>query len=101
MFYDELIKKIKNLKKEYEKWKIENILVLKDKRSIDKFNFLFNINKRYFYIKKDIYENLEFETLIELEWLKENKNLFLVFLHFNKYKINFKEKNQLCFVYKN
>jgi len=97
MFYDELIKKIKNLKKEYEKWKIENILVLKDKRSIDKFNFLFNINKRYFYIKKNIYENLEFETLIELEWLKENKNLFLVFLHFNKYKINFKEKKSVMF----
>lgn len=97
MFYDELIKKIKNLKKEYEKWKIENILVLKDKRNIDKFNFLFNINKRYFYIKKDIYENLEFETLIELEWLKENKNLFLVFLHFNKYKINFKEKKSVMF----
>lgn len=97
MFYDELIKKIKNLKKEYEKWKIENILVLKDKRNIDKFNFLFNINKRYFYIKKDIYENLEFETLVELEWLKENKNLFLVFLHFNKYKINFKEKKSVMF----
>ena len=97
MFYDELIKKIKNLKKEYEKWKIENILVLKDKRNIDKFNFLFNINKRYFYIKKNIYENLEFETLIELEWLKENKNLFLVFLHFNKYKINFKEKKSVMF----
>ena len=97
MFYDELIKKIKNLKKENEKWKIENILVLKDKRNIDKFNFLFNINKRYFYIKKNIYENLEFETLIELEWLKENKNLFLVFLHFNKYKINFKEKKSVMF----
>ena len=97
MFYDEFIKKIKNLKKEYEKWKIENILVLKDKRNIDKFNFLFNINKRYFYIKKNIYENLEFETLIELEWLKENKNLFLVFLHFNKYKINFKEKKSVMF----
>ena len=97
MFYDELIKKIKNLKKEYVKWKIENILVLKDKRNIDKFNFLFNINKRYFYIKKNIYENLEFETLIELEWLKENKNLFLVFLHFNKYKINFKEKKSVMF----
>ena len=97
MFYDELIKKIKHLKKEYEKWKIENILVLKDKRNIDKFNFLFNINKRYFYIKKNIYENLEFETLIELEWLKENKNLFLVFLHFNKYKINFKEKKSVMF----
>lgn len=97
MFYDEFIKKIKNLKKEYEKWKIKNILVLKDKRNIDKFNFLFNINKRYFYIKKNIYENLEFETLIELEWLKENKNLFLVFLHFNKYKINFKEKKSVMF----
>ena len=91
MFYDEFIKK------EYEKWKIENILVLKDKRNIDKFNFLFNINKRYFYIKKNIYENLEFETLVELEWLKENKNLFLVFLHFNKYKINFKEKKSVMF----
>ena len=97
MFYDELIKKIKNLKKEYEKWKIENILVLKDKRNIDKFNFLFNINKRYFYIKKNIYENLEFEILVELEWLKENKNLFLVFLYFNKYKINFKEKKSVMF----
>ena len=100
MFYDEFIKKIKNLKKEYEKWKIENILVLKDKRNIDKFNFLFNINKRYFYIKKNIYENLEFETLIELECLKENKNLFLVFLHFNKYKINFKEKKSVMFCIK-
>ena len=97
MFYDELIKKIKNLKKEYEKWKIKNILILKDKRNIDKFNFLFNINKRYFYIKKNIYENLEFEILVELEWLKENKNLFLVFLHFNKYKINFKEKKSVMF----
>ena len=97
MFYDELIKKIKNVKKEYEKGKSENILVLKYKRNIDKFNFLFNINKRYFYIKKNIYENLEFETLIELEWLKENKNLFLVFLHFNKYKINFKEKKSVMF----
>ena len=97
MFYDELIKKIKNLKKEYEKWKIKNILVLKDKRNIDKFNFLFNINKRYFYIKKNIYENLEFEELVELEFLKENKNLFLVFLHFNKYKINFKEKKSVMF----
>ena len=97
MFYDELIKKIKNLKKEYEKWKIKNILILKDKRNIDKFNFLFNINKRYFYIKKNIYENLEFETLVELEWLKENKNLFLVFLHFNNYKINFKETNSVMF----
>ena len=96
MFYDELIK-IKNLKKEYEKWKIKNILILKDKRNIDKFNFLFNINKRYFYIKKNIYENLEFEILVELEWLKENKNLFLVFLHFNKYKINFKEKKSVMF----
>lgn len=97
MFYDDLIKKIKNLKKEYEKWKIKNILVLKDKRNIDKFNFLFNINKRYFYIKKNIYENLELEELVELEWLKENKNLFLVFLHFNKYKINFKEKKSVMF----
>ena len=97
MFYDELIKKIKNLKKEYEKWKIKNILILKEKRNIDKFNFLFNINKRYFYIKKNIYENLEFEILVELEWLKENKNLFLVFLHFNKYKINFKEKKSVMF----
>lgn len=97
MFYDELIKKIKNLKKEYEKWKIKNILILKDKRNIDKFNFLFNINKRYFYIKKNIYENLEFEILVELEWLKENKNLFLVFLYFNKYKINFKEKKSVMF----
>lgn len=97
MFYDDLIKKIKNLKKEYEKWKIKNILVLKDKRNIDKFNFLFNINKRYFYIKKNIYENLEFEELVELELLKENKNLFLVFLHFNKYKINFKEKKSVMF----
>ena len=97
MFYDELIKKINNLKKEYEKWKIKNILILKDKRNIDKFNFLFNINKRYFYIKKNIYENLEFEILVELEWLKENKNLFLVFLHFNKYKINFKEKKSVMF----
>ena len=97
MFYDELIKKIKNLKKEYEKWKIKNILILKDKRNIDKFNFLFNINKRYFYIEKNIYENLEFEILVELEWLKENKNLFLVFLHFNKYKINFKEKKSVMF----
>ena len=97
MFYDELIKKITNLKKEYEKWKIKNILVLKDKRNIDKFNFLFNINKRYFYIKKNIYENLEFETLVESEWLKENKNLFLVFLLFNKYKINFKEKKSIMF----
>ena len=97
MFYDELIEKIKNLKKEYEKWKIKNILILKDKRNIDKFNFLFNINKRYFYIKKNIYENLEFEELVELEWLKENKNLFLVFLHFNKYKINFKEKKSVMF----
>ena len=97
MFYDELIKKIKNLKKEYKKWKIKNILILKDKRNIDKFNFLFNINKRYFYIKKNIYENLEFEILVELEWLKENKNLFLVFLYFNKYKINFKEKKSVMF----
>ena len=97
MFYDDLIKKIKNLKKEYEKWKIKNILVLKDKRNVDKFNFLFNINKRYFYIKKNIYENLELEELVELEWLKENKNLFLVFLHFNKYKINFKEKKSVMF----
>ena len=97
MFYDELIKKIKDLKKEYEKWKIKNILILKDKRNIDKFNFLFNINKRYFYIEKNIYENLEFEILVELEWLKENKNLFLVFLHFNKYKINFKEKKSVMF----
>ena len=97
MFYDELIKKIKNLKKEYEKWKIENILVLKDKRNIENFIFLFNINKRYFYIKKNIYENLEFETLVELEWIKENKNLFLVFLHLNKYKINFKEKKSVMF----
>lgn len=97
MFYDDLIKKIKNLKKEYEKWKIKNTLVLKDKRNIENFNFLFNINKRYFYIKKNIYENLEFEELVELEWLKENKNLFLVFLHFNKYKINFKEKKSVMF----
>lgn len=97
MFYDELIKKIKNLKKEYEKWKIENILVLKDKRNIENFIFLFNINKRYFYIKKNIYENLEFETLVELEWIKENKNLFLIFLHLNKYKINFKEKKSVMF----
>lgn len=97
MFYNDLIKKIKNLKKEYEKWKIKNTLVLKDKRNIENFNFLFNINKRYFYIKKNIYENLEFEELVELEWLKENKNLFLVFLHFNKYKINFKEKKSVMF----
>lgn len=97
MFYDDLIKKIKNLKKEYEKWKIKNILILKNKRNIENFNFLFNINKRYFYIEKNIYENLEFETLVELEWLKENKNLFLVFLHFNQYKINFKEKKSVMF----
>lgn len=93
MFYDNLIKKIKNLKKEYEKWKIKNILVLKDERNIENFNFLFNIKKRYFYIKKNISENFEFETLVELDWLKESKNLFLIFLLFNKYKINFKEKN--------
>ena len=93
MFYDNLIKKIRNLKKEYEKWKIKNILVLKDERKIENFNFLFNIKKRYFYIKKNISENFEFETLVELEWLKENKNLFLIFLLFNKYKVNLKEKN--------
>ncbi|WP_336007101.1 hypothetical protein [Fusobacterium polymorphum] len=93
MFYDDLIKKIRNLKKEYEKWKIKNILVLKDERKIENFNFLFNIKKRYFYIKKNISENFEFETLVELEWLKENKNLFLIFLLFNKYKVNLKEKN--------
>ena len=93
MFYDDLIEKIRNLKKEYEKWKIKNILVLKDKRNIENFNFLFNIKKRYFYIKKNISENFEFETLVELEWLKESKNLFLIFLFFNKYKVNLKEKN--------
>ena len=93
MFYNNLIKKIKNLKKEYEKWKIKNILVLKDERNIESFNFLFNIKKRYFYIKKNISENFEFETLVELEWLKESKNLFLIFLLFNKYKVNLKEKN--------
>ena len=97
MFYDDLIKKIKKLKKEYEKWKIKNILILKDKRNIENFNFLFNIKKRYFYIKNNINENCEFETLVELEWLKENKNLFLVFLHFNQYKINFKEKKSVMF----
>lgn len=94
MFYDNLIKKIRNLKKEYEKWKIKNILVLKDERKIENFNFLFNIKKRYFYIKKDINENFEFETLVELDWIKESKNLFLIFLLLNRYKINFKEKNK-------
>lgn len=94
MFYDNLIKKIRNLKKEYEKWKIKNILVLKDERNIESFNFLFNIKKRYFYIKKNLNEDLEFETLIELDWVKENKNLFLIFLIFNGYKINYKEKNK-------
>lgn len=94
MFYDDLIKKIRNLKKEYEKWKIKNILVLKDERNIENFNFLFNIKKRYFYIKKNLNEELEFETLIELDWLKESKNLFLIFLFLNEYKINFKEKNK-------
>ena len=94
MFYDNLIKKIRNLKKEYEKWKIKNILVLKDKRNIENFNFLFNLKKRYFYIKKDINENFEFETLVELDWIKESKNLFLIFLLLNRYKINFKEKNK-------
>lgn len=94
MFYDDLIKKIRNLKKEYEKWKIKNILVLKDERNIENFNFLFNIKKRYFYIKKNLNEELEFETLIELDWVKENKNLFLIFLIFNGYKINYKEKNK-------
>lgn len=94
MFYDELIKKIKNLKKEYEKWKIKNIIVLKDKRNIENFNFLFNIKKRYFYIKKNLNEDFEFETLIELDWLKKSKNLFLIFLLLNEYKINFKEKNK-------
>ena len=54
MFYDDLIKKIRNLKKEYEKWKIKNILVLKDERNIENFIFLFSIKKRYFYIKKNI-----------------------------------------------
>ena len=93
MFYDDLIEKIRNLKKEYEKWKIKNILVLKDERKIENFNFLFNIKKRYFYIKKNISENFEFEKLVELEWLKESKNLFLIFLLFNKYKVNLKEKN--------
>lgn len=97
MFYDDLIKKIRNLKKEYEKWKIKNILVLKDERNIENFNFLFNIKKRYFYIKKNLNEKLEFETLIELDWVKENKNLFLIFLIFNKYKINYKEKNKYTF----
>lgn len=97
MFYDDLIKKIRNLKKEYEKWKIKNILVLKDERNIENFNFLFNIKKRYFYIKKNLNEELEFETLIELDWVKENKNLFLIFLIFNKYKINYKEKNKYTF----
>ena len=58
MFYDNLIKKIRNLKKEYEKWKIKNILVLKDERNIESFNFLFNIKKRYFYIKKNLNEDL-------------------------------------------
>ena len=94
MFYDNLIKKIRNLKKEYEKWKIKNILVLKDERKIENFNFLFNLKKRYFYIKKDINENFEFETLVELDWIKESKNLFLIFLLLNRYKINFKEKNK-------
>lgn len=94
MFYDYLIEKIRNLKKEYEKWKIKNILVLKDKRNIENFNFLFNIKKRYFYIKKNLNEDLEFETLVELEWIKESKNLFLIFLLFNKYKVNLKEKNK-------
>ena len=94
MFYDNLIKKIRNLKKEYEKWKIKNILVLKDERNIESFNFLLNIQKRYFYRKKNLNEDLEFETLIELDWVKENKNLFLIFLIFNGYKINYKEKNK-------
>lgn len=37
MIYDQIIEKIRNLKKEYKRWKEENILIEKEEKNINKY----------------------------------------------------------------
>ena len=76
MIYDQIIEKIKNLKKEYKVWKKENILIEKEKKIIENFIFLGRNKKRFFYIKK---EKFKIHLLN-----KEIFNLFIYFLSLKK-----------------
>lgn len=81
MIYDQIIKKMRNLKKEYKVWKEENILIEKEEKNIENFVFLGRNKKRFFYIKKEIFKIYHLN--------KEIFNLFIYFLSLKKeIKIN-------------
>ena len=72
MIYDQIIEKIRNLKKEYKIWKKENILIEKEEKIIENFIFLGRNKKRFFYIKKENFKIYHFNN--------ETFNLFIYFL---------------------
>lgn len=81
MIYDQIIEKIRNLKKEYKIWKKENILIEKEEKNIENFVFLGRNKKRFFYIKKEKFKIYHLN--------KEIFNLFIYFLSLKKeIKIN-------------
>ena len=81
MIYDQIIEKIRNLKKEYKIWKKENILIEKEEKVIENFIFLGRNKKRFFYIKKENFKIYHFNN--------EIFNLFIYFLSLKKeIKIN-------------
>ena len=81
MIYDQIIEKIRNLKKEYIIWKKENILIEKEEKIIENFIFLGRNKKRFFYIKKENFKIYHFNN--------EIFNLFIYFLSLKKeIKIN-------------
>ena len=81
MIYDQIIEKIRNLKKEYKIWKKENILIEKEEKNIENFIFLGRNKKRFFYIKKEKFKIYHLN--------KEIFNLFIYFLSLKKeIKIN-------------
>lgn len=81
MIYDQIIEKIRNLKKEYKIWKKENILIEKEEKNIENFVFLGRNKKRFFYIKKETFKIHHLN--------KEIFNLFIYFLSLKKeIKIN-------------
>ena len=81
MIYDQIIEKIRNLKKEYKIWKEENILIEKEEKNIENFIFLGRNKKRFFYIKKEKFKIYHLN--------KEIFNLFIYFLSLKKeIKIN-------------
>ena len=76
MIYDQIIEKIRNLKKEYKVWKKENILIEKEEKNIENFVFLGRNKKRFFYIKKEKFKIYHLD--------KEIFNLFIYFLSLKK-----------------